>query len=104
MKTRGFTLVELLVVIAIITVLLAIMLPALDAAIEIARRIKCASNLRQIGIALRCYVNDQSGATYQFYPFVGRAGVDPTITGRLEKARQQMLMPYLDNWSVWKCP
>lgn len=57
----GFTLVELLVVIAIITVLVAILLPALGRAQEAARRTKCASNLRQIYLGALSYANANSG-------------------------------------------
>jgi prepilin-type N-terminal cleavage/methylation domain-containing protein/prepilin-type processing-associated H-X9-DG protein len=69
----GFTLIELLVVVAIISVLVAMLLPAVGAARQTALKINCSANLRQIGSALGFYASDNQelfppGAIHEGYP------------------------------------
>jgi prepilin-type N-terminal cleavage/methylation domain-containing protein/prepilin-type processing-associated H-X9-DG protein len=87
----GFTLVELLVVIAIIGVLVALLLPAVQSAREAARRSQCASNLRQIGVALLNYHD----SLRSFPPGC-------TERGTRQLAWSMYLLPYLEEQNVRK--
>ena len=65
-RLAGFSIVELLVVIGIIALLISILMPTLSKARQQAKQVQCASNLRQIGIILLNYANDNNG---QLFPY-----------------------------------
>lgn len=93
----GFTLVELLVVIAIIAILAAILFPVFAKSREKARQSSCASNEKQIGIAILSYMQDYD----ETFPSFDQddqdiATVPWTLPGRMN--------PYLKGYKIWKCP
>ena len=84
---RGFTLVELLVVIAIIGMLIALLLPAVQAAREAARRMQCSNNLKQIGLAIHNYHD-------------ARNGIPPSITHEYRAGFWTYLYPYIEKTAL----
>ncbi len=91
-RRRGFTLIELLVVIAIIGVLIALLLPAVQAAREAARRIQCTNNLKQLGLGLHNY-ESIAGA---FPPSCILKGTGNTISRWMGWSVQGRLLPLLE--------
>ncbi len=128
-KRKAFTLIELLVVIAIITLLVSILLPAIQRARDLAKQAVCRTNLRGIGTALATYQT-----TYKSYPFIRNpssktgGAMDPTAElmdamGEKEFRDQYLkkgttktnvrivdnllMLKYtktLDNWKIFRCP
>jgi prepilin-type N-terminal cleavage/methylation domain-containing protein len=90
---RAFTLVELLVVIAIIGILVGLLLPAVQAAREAARRINCASNLKQLGLAVQSFHDANKGMPPQATYSVGS-----TFSGYSVHAR---ILPYLEQGNLY---
>jgi prepilin-type N-terminal cleavage/methylation domain-containing protein len=97
----GFTLIELLVVIAIIAVLAALLLPALAKAKEKANRIKCLSNIRQVGQASMLYLTDYND---RFPPKVCRNGSTPTQSSWVGQAGAYSTYIQIDASWRWLTP
>ena len=116
-KSNAFTLIELLVVIAIIAILAAILFPVFARAREAARKTTCLSNMKQLGTASIMYSEDYDENFYPHRfnctagapcnplmaenggPFAGITGTAQTKTYWIS-----LLMPYVKNYNVFKCP
>jgi len=93
-KNSGFTLIELLVVIAIIAILAAILFPALTKAREAGRRATCVSNLRQIGAAMRQYMQDNNDR----FPYLAVDEREGSISGKVPQGTA------LNGRTIWVMP
>src|SRR5579862_88406 len=97
-RRAGFTIIELLAVVAIVTVLVALLMPAVQQAREAARRTQCKNNLKQLGLAL---LNYESTAG-QLPPNGGGTCCLLTLTDNFGYLSGiVMLLPYLDQAAVW---
>ncbi len=109
---RAFTLVELLVVIGIIALLIGILLPSLQKARESANAVACGSNSRQIGVAMRLFINEHHG--YLPGGYFDRTNAEEwkrdwllgsyTSANYLMAPQEGTLYPYLNSPGVYRCP
>lgn len=121
MARKGFTLVELLVVIAIIGVLVSLLLPAVQAAREAARRMQCSNNLKQIGLALHNYESTHKTLPHgtpdcctrngfnwavMIFPYLEMSNVHDSMdaSGNLINTPVNVIAATNFNFPTWICP
>lgn len=108
-EAQGFTLIEILVVLAIVSALAAILFPVFSSMRENARRTSCLSNLRQLGLAIHAYAQDNDdrlpygvdicdkpGNAWSGTPFERRVRHMPMLP--------DLLLPYTTSQALWRCP
>lgn len=117
-SAHAFTLIELIVVIAIIAILAALLLPAMSRAKEAASITKCLNNLKQIGLGLQMYVDDnretfppqdsrqfQPAASYVNYASsLGGKDQSTKLAPQTARGKERLLFPYVPAFETFRCP
>jgi general secretion pathway protein G len=111
MKRNAFSFIELLVVISIIAVLAAVLFPVFTRSREKAKQTACNSNLRQLGVAMRLYLDDNDGRYPKAWdnsccePWANLPGnVSPFPPQPHQAAITVVLEPYVSTPEIWHCP
>jgi len=107
-RSYGFTLIELLVVISIVSLLVAILIPALQSAQKASQATACMSNLRQVGVTLYNYASDFD----DYFPYVGTADTNNQrnwygrigLQGYVGGGKPMAARPSKLHWRVFSCP
>lgn len=103
-KGTAFTLIELLVVVAIIAILAALFVPAVTSALERGRVALCMSNLRQIAVAQRLYLNDHENRFYEYVQDGSGPDREAAQGGIPYNNEYRPLNQYISLEDSWKCP
>ena len=105
---KAFTLIELLVVIAIIAILAAILFPVFAQAKAAAKATACMSNMKQIGLSLQMYVNDNDDVIFYRSGWANSRSGNTKIIGPGESSNSfkwwNLLMPYIKSKNIMACP
>jgi prepilin-type N-terminal cleavage/methylation domain-containing protein/prepilin-type processing-associated H-X9-DG protein len=98
----GFTLIELLVVIAIIGILMALLLPAVQKVREAAARTQCLNNLKQIGLGMHNYHDDNKAFPQAYKPVSPPDPTAPPGTGTYGASAFSLVLPYIEQGNVYR--